>query len=128
MKSARTGALARAGLALVVAVLAGAPGFAQQARKYSLVDTVTVVDVSPESHVLAARDREQEHVYFVVDEKTRIQRGAEEIAFEDLKEGDRVAVGAREPVPDVGAHPPIADVIIVVGKDQQVIRQETGAR
>ena len=128
MNSARTGILARAGLALVAVVLAGAPGFAQQARKYSLVDTVTVVDVSPQSHVLAAMDREQERVYFVVDDKTRIKRGAEEIAFEDLKEGDRVAVGAREPVPEVGAHPPIAEVIIVVGKGQQVIRQETDAR
>lgn len=104
-------------LASVGAAALATAATAQEARKYYRVDTVTVSEVDPETHVLAVTDGEGGPMRFVVDEKTTIQEGAEEIALEDLEPGDRVAVNARAPVPDVESHPLIADVIIVVNEE-----------
>lgn len=104
------------GAVLVVAALA-TTAFGQEARKYYMVDTVTVSDVNPEHHVLDATDMDGESMRFVIDAKTEVREGGEVIAFSDLEKGDRVAVNARAPLPDMESHPPIADLILVVNED-----------
>lgn len=101
-------------LAALALLAFAAAAWGQEARKYYMVDTVTVSEVNPEHHVLTATDDDGATLRFVIDAKTEVKEGGDTISFSDLEKGDRVAVNARAPTPDVEGHPPIADVILVV--------------
>jgi hypothetical protein len=102
-----------AGLVLV----ASAAAFGQEARKYYQVDTVTVSKVNADHRVLTATDLDGASYTFVIDDQTKVMEGGDVIALSELAKGDRVAVNARAPVPDVEGHPAVADVILVVNED-----------
>jgi len=97
--------------------LAALPGAAQEARKYDFADTVTVSALDVEQRILTAETDGGETMRFVVDDKTEIKEGGEVLALGDLSAGDRVTVNARQPVPDVEGHPPIAEVVLVVTEE-----------
>jgi urease accessory protein UreE len=104
------------GVALALGALATAAS-GQEARKYYMVDTVTVSDVNADHHVLEVTDHDGARMRFVIDEKTEVQEGGDVITFSELEKGDRVAVNARAPAPDVESHPPIAEVILILNED-----------
>lgn len=94
-----------------LALLAG-PAFAQEARKFSEVDTVTVSKIETDPTRLTVESNDGPKTY-VVEPVTRVYSGTDPVEFASVRVGDRVVVEANDEIGD-GRPSLIADRIVIV--------------